>query len=48
VVKWWFDTHPHGKEIAAKTTFVQEFEQLFGIHLHDEDGSIPAEPIDKQ
>jgi hypothetical protein len=45
MIKWWFDTHPHGKEMAARTNFDEEFDRLFGIHIHEQDGSIPAEPI---
>ena len=36
LVSWWFKTHPHGKEVAQKTNFDEEFYKLFGKYLDTE------------
>lgn len=35
VVKWWFETHPHGKEVAKRTNFDEEFKKKFIDDLGD-------------
>lgn len=33
IVKWWFDTHPQGQEVAKKTNLNEEFDKRFGSEL---------------
>ncbi len=29
IIKWWIETHPHGKEMARKTKLDMEFKEKF-------------------
>ena len=33
VVKWWLETHPHGKELSKKTTLDEEFKKTFASEI---------------
>lgn len=33
VIKWYIDTHPHGKEMAAKTDLDEQFRKIFHLEI---------------
>ena len=46
VIKWWIETHPHGREMAGKTSLDEEFRKTFAKELKLVEDSFKA--VDKQ